>query len=434
MRIQASSKRSGSAILATLSLGTILCIMIGSYLLLARNQDASVARAMAWNAGIPIAEAGIEEGITQVHYNGITNLSANGWNLTNGVYVKNRYIGSNYFCATIVPSNPPIITSSGYVPVPKGVLSSTTYVKRTVQVTNRRDGLFNKGMVAKGKIDFNGNNVRTDSFDSSNTNYSTGGRYVLAKAKSNGDVATDLELINSINVGNANIYGHVSTGPNGTVSIGANGGVGDFAWQSAHPGLIQDGWVTDDMNVSFPDVNIPYTSAWTPGSGIVNGQTYTYVLTSKEYIMNSLSLKSKDVLYVAGNATLYVTGNVSVAGNGVIEIGPSGSLMLYVGGSSASISGNGIVNQTGNATNCVYLGLNTNTSLDYSGNASFTGLIYAPYADFHLGGGGTTYYDFVGSSVSSTVKMNGHFNFHYDEALANSKWGRGFVITGWREI
>lgn len=42
--------------------------------------------------------------------------------------------------------------------------------------------------------------------------------------------------------------------------------------------------------------------------------------------------------------------------------------------------------------------------------------------------------DFIGASVSKTVRMNGHFNFHYDEALGNLGMGRGYIIDSWNEI
>lgn len=51
-----------------------------------------------------------------------------------------------------------------------------------------------------------------------------------------------------------------------------------------------------------------------------------------------------------------------------------------------------------------------------------------------MGGGGGNTYDFVGASVSSTVLMNGHFNFHYDEALGRIGPRRGYIITGWNEV
>ena len=37
-------------------------------------------------------------------------------------------------------------------------------------------------------------------------------------------------------------------------------------------------------------------------------------------------------------------------------------------------------------------------------------------------------------SVTKTVKMNGHFKFHYDESLAEIGWTRGFLINSWNEI
>jgi len=37
------------------------------------------------------------------------------------------------------------------------------------------------------------------------------------------------------------------------------------------------------------------------------------------------------------------------------------------------------------------------------------------------------------SSLSDTVTMNGHFNFHYDEALKNRPNGR-YLVSSWNEI
>ena len=42
--------------------------------------------------------------------------------------------------------------------------------------------------------------------------------------------------------------------------------------------------------------------------------------------------------------------------------------------------------------------------------------------------------DFIGASVSSTVKMNGHFHFHYDESLGRSGWAQGYVVNSRNEI
>ena len=51
-----------------------------------------------------------------------------------------------------------------------------------------------------------------------------------------------------------------------------------------------------------------------------------------------------------------------------------------------------------------------------------------------LGGGGSTIYDFVGSTITATVTMNGHFKFHYDESLSRLGPSRGYVVSSWNEI
>ena len=93
-----------------------------------------------------------------------------------------------------------------------------------------------------------------------------------------------------------------------------------------------------------------------------------------------------------------------------------------------------MANIEGNAISFVYYGLKSNTSLKFSGNAAFTGVIYAPYADFTLGGGGNDTYDFVGASVSKTATLNGHFNFHYDESLAARFPIKRYVVYSWNEL
>jgi hypothetical protein len=193
--------------------------------------------------------------------------------------------------------------------------------------------------------------------------------------------------------------------------------------------------VKDDMNIIFPDVQLPFSGgAFSLSAGTIGGISYDYVLGNGNYQAAGLSMSGQNKMYVTGtNTVLYVNGNFSMAGQSTIIIAPGASLKLYVSGASGDIGGNGVVNP-GTAMNFIYYGLPSNTSLSMSGNTAFTGVIYAPSADFSLGGGGSTDYDFVGASITKTVTMNGHFNFHYDEAL--SKYGpmRGFVVTSWNEM
>jgi hypothetical protein len=460
MRIR-HGRRDGSVLIVMIVVTAIVGITLGSYLNLVANQNLSVLRSMAWNSAISVAEAGVEEAMAHVNRNG-TNRVLDGWAadgtmiqtplpgtniMVNAVYVtRERTIGSSKYKVYISKDiDPPVIYAEGHVLNPKG----NDYLPRprVVKATTVTDFLFTKGMVAKGEIDLSGNNIRSDSFDSTDPNYSTGGKYDSTKAKANGDVATNSSLIDSLDVWNAEVFGHVSTGPGGNVKIGSNGSVGDTAWHAAGKKGLQPGYFSDDMNVSFPDVEAPFTGGgFTPTTGTVSGTNYSYVLGTGNWQMTGLSLNTSGAMLVNGTAVLYVTGDVSLGGQAYIYIAPGASLQMYVAGANTSLGGKGVVNDNATAAAFGYWGLPSNTSISFGGNAAFTGTIYAPQAVLTLGGGGSTVYDFVGACMTSSVKMNGHFKFHYDEALksfgprrgyieALKSFGprRGYIVSSWNE-
>jgi len=163
---------------------------------------------------------------------------------------------------------------------------------------------------------------------------------------------------------------------------------------------------------------------------VVGSTSYNYVLDDGDYVIGSLS----GTVYVRGKARLLVTDSINITGQGGITIGPNGSLELYMAGTSAKIAGKGVVNQTGNASRFLYYGLPTHTDLSISGNGEFAGAIYAPNAAFTLNGGGSNTEDFIGASVTASVRMNGHFNFHYDENLSRIGPRSRYLVTSWNEV
>jgi hypothetical protein len=425
---------SGSALLIILLLIGVTGATLVSYLHLVSNQNLSIMRSMAWNNAISVAEAGIEEAMAHLNRN-TTNRAKEGWVQVGTNVVKERALGPSKYRVTMSKElDPPLITSEGFVLNPKN--GQYLPAPRVIRVGTTNKGIFIKAMVAKGQIDLNGNNIKTDSFDSDDPNHSTGGAYDAAKAKDNGDVATNSSVIDSLNVWNADIHGQVSTGPGGTVKIGPNGAVGSQAWHTAGNKGIQPGWANDDMNVQFPDVELPFAgSGWTPSENVtIGGVKYDYVLATGNYKLPSLSLGGNDKVLITGTAVLLVNGNLSMSGQSSISIAPGASLQLYVTGASASIGGNGILNSNAKASSFGYWGLNSNTSVSISGNAGLTGTIYAPHAALTMNGGGANNYDFVGASVSNSVKMNGHCQFHYDEALGKLGPRSGYAIVSWNEI
>lgn len=460
MKLQVTNKnreQGTTVLLVSLMVTVIMGITLASYLVMIQTQNRSVFRSQNWNNAIAITEAGVEEGLT--HLNAVASvpgdLATDGWtDQGGGVYAcPRRYLGSNYYDLTItVPANgKPMVDAVGtvsllgpfaYAPqtmfAAAGVTSPQQQsLARKVEAKTRVDGLLTVVMAAIQQIDFSGKNVATDSFDSSDPAYSTGGLYDPTKTKDHGDVCTDYTIINSLLVGNAQIKGTVRTGALGTVAIGPNGSVGDKAWVEGGSTGIETGHCYDDFNVSFPPVKLPASATtWLPpasSSFNMGGVSYSYALNGGDYKMQQIN----GPIYITGPTRIYVTDKINLTGSSdQIRIASTNkaSLVIYMGGSTTSISGVGVVNESGLAINFEYLGLPSNSSASFGGNATFVGCIYCPSAALSLGGGGNNTYDFVGASVSYTVKMNGHFNFHYDESLLQSGPSRGYIVTSWREL
>src|SRR2546421_1466617 len=348
MKIAYSKSKSltGSTLMIVIVITGLVGFVLAAYLDLLCTQNSATMRSQAWNATIPVIEAGVEDAMTHLNTHGSTNLACDNWNQSGNLYWIQRTIGDSYYVVTIANyvvgaiTNLPVVESRGYVNAPvmassspatllaaAGVPSSSgaAYLGRGVRVTCGQSALFSKGMVAKGEIDLKGNNIQTDSFDSSDPNYSTNGRYDASKNKDHGDIATDSGLTNSVSIGNATVMGRVSTGPHGSISIGPNGTVGDKAWVNGGNNGAKTGFVSDDMNVDFQDVPTPTGSWWMPGPGLVGLTVYKYLIqNSGSYSLSSLNMSGQDKLRITSNAvvTLYVSGNVSLSGQSFIQIDP----------------------------------------------------------------------------------------------------------------
>ena len=453
-----SALTSGNSLLATVIVTAVIGTALAAYLSLVRVQNGSTHRSQAWNATVPVIEAGIEDALAHLNAHGETNLACDGWTQSGNIWWMKRAVGDAYYVATIsnwiagATNNSPSVEARGYVTLPIVVsiphagpfvanftASAHPYMGRGVRVKTKQEFIFVKGLVAEDTIDMNGNNIETDSFDPLDPAASTNGLYDVTKRKYNGDIATNSSLTNSINVGNANIRGRLSTGPKGSTDIGPQGKVGDSSWfNDTNRKGIQSGALRDDMNVDFREVSSPTsTGGFTPSDGDVNGEYYEYVLSGNNttYQMTSLRLAGPERMLVTGNVILYVTTELDISGQASIQIAPGASLKLYVSAPTASIDGNGIVNNTGSATNFIYYGLPTNTQLTIGGNGSFVGAIYAPQTVLRLNGGGSsTTYDFTGAAVVKKAILGGHINFHYDESLRIKGPPKGFVVTSWNEM
>jgi len=400
-------RNSGSVLLATMIFVLAIAAYMVYYLLLVQNSNQNVVRAQRWNAALPIAEAGIEEGMANLNLVGITTKSA-GEKFDS---FMRDFNGGNYSVSSSATGVVSTITSVGSVKAPV----TGDPISRTVRVTAQRQGLFSKGMISMTFIDMNGNGVAVDSWNSHDNSQSYYGHYTNSYSGTNGDVAA----VNGIvNIGNHTISGDLFLGPNSSFKKGS-----------------VTGTVYTDWNIPFPDVSLPTNDinknpiTWLSAPGDSSMHMFTnsgyYIISDNGSISNApgvtvtLDVRKSDYT----PSSLNIGGGTTNAGT-VIMYQESGTLTL--GGNS---SGGAINNRP---ENFLYFGMPGVTSIVFSGNSDFVGVIYAPEADLILNGGGSAL-NFIGSVIAKSVTMNGKYNFHYDESLAGYYYGY-YVVGSWQEL
>jgi hypothetical protein len=410
-------REDGSGLFVALFICLVVGLTLSGYLVLSSNRFQMTTRSSDWNAAIPVLEAGVEEALT--HLTRDTNApTANNWTAStlngNQVYTKKRTFSDGSYYSVYIKdynSSTPLIYSQGFVRSP---FRKNQYIARTVRVgVTNPPTVFTRGIAVNGQVTLVGDPV-VDGFDSRLGSYNTS-----SNRNALGGIATNGKTVGIVSIGGARVYGPVSTGAGGTVSVSSGGAIGDVAWVSGHTG-VQSNWTDTTMNVAFP-TNAAPTGTFSPLLVL----PLLTPMVAGNYQINGNFSSSGDVV-IGGNVTLYVTGTFDVKGNDTIKILPGGSLKLYVGG-AVSMAGGGVLNGTGQASSFSIIGLSSCTSITYSGNADFVGTINAPKAAFTLKG--TT--DAYGAVIADSASMNGNTAFHYDAALA---YQDGYVVSSWTEL
>lgn len=524
IHIPAKNQQSrGAALLVAVLFFVFTAIFLATYLLLTQGEYTSVTRSQTWNNSMALAEAGIEDGLALINRNAAqtgslaswtATATADGWNLiannaSNQVYyLANRSpdpsLGyySVYVTNFLSGTNGPTILSIGTAnwnnhPGPatdnkQVALSYHGNTVRKVMVQTYGASQLGGGMISLSTMDFKGNNVWIDSFDSTDPNHSIwqstwlyhGAPYGIWSSSlslnsnsppsrtANVVVATDGSIIN---VGNANVAGYVDTAPGGTAQVGAKGSVGDLTWALVNQTHgIQPGHGKDDMNRTFtskplpvPTNNLPFQNTWWPvpsptnviriggwysnsvcyggtlytntgGGYTIGGITYSMVITnlahtnSVYYSMNQLS----DNLFVDGqDVVLYLTNGLSYSGGDTLTLNTNADVQLWTSG-NISTSGNGVINNKTFNTHAfaIYDVLGSSPSISLGGNGAGTGYIYTPSSALSFSGGGNNTYDVVGAIFCKTISINGHYNFHFDTSLAPALPADQFIVINWQEV
>ncbi len=449
MQLYLASSRNGArrgyVLLMTMVIAGAIGLAICAYLNIINTQNNLTVRSQMWNLCMPVTEAGLEEGMSHINNPGATNYATLGWswNATSQAFEITRVVGDSYYTAAIKTNAAagPIITCTGYVPAPVTIATpgdrilasavpvpGVSYIARTVQLTTRRDPLLAKAMTVKNDINFNGNTVLIDSYDS------LGGTVAYAYSTTTGDkgdITCNADLLGDVvSTGNAKVKGHLSAGPTAALRFGPNSVVGSAAWHTAGNKGVQSTWLRKDANVTLPDVQPPFTS----GTGTVptsQGSSKYYLNQPGNWEINgNCNLSSSDTMTVKADVTLWVHGDFTMAGK-VSMTGTGFRMKIYVSG---NMNFSGGWDKSIDPSDLILYGLPTCKKIDLSpsggGFASLQAAVYAPQADITLNGNA----QFMGSSVSSSMTMKGNTGYHYDENLGKLPIYRGYVITSWKEI
>ena len=408
MKLSRSNREQASVLLVTMIFVMTLGVILYSYLALVQNSQLGVARAQTWNAALPIAEAGIEEGLACLNSGG--SFSTLSHSLNGGNYQVKYFGGSS-----------PCLISTGVVTAPVGGQS----VSRTVKVVISKQGLFTKGLVALNDIRMNGNSIASDSWNSEDPTESDNGLY-NGYSGTNGDIAS---VYGFVNIGNQTIRGSLYLGP--TASYDGSGTI--------------TGTIYTDANLQYPDAALPTADTngnavvWTPapttttGTGKGKSANSFHDFTTGGYY--TISDSYPVVVEPGVNVTLDIQPSnwnpTSLTINGGTS--NSGNVVLYVESGSLTMAGN----SSGGAAasrpkNLFIFGLPGVTSITFSGTSTFVGVIYAPEASMTLNGGGNNN-NLIGAAVVNSATMNGHYKFHYDTSLSQYYYS-GFIVSSWEEL
>lgn len=228
-----------------------------------------------------------------------------------------------------------------------------------------RQSLFTDALFGRDFVTMHGN-AYTDSYDSSLGPYGGSNVFQTGHVRSDNDITLS---------GNATVRGDAIPGPDHVVSTSGNAKVTGVIEPATSP-------------KQLPLVLVPGNAVDLGAISLQGNATRTLI------------------------AGTYRASSLSISGNGQLIIDARlGPVNLYVSG-SASIGGNGISNQS-NVPSDFNLVQSGTADVTFSGNAAFSGTVYAPNSVLSLTGNGTMFGAFIGAGL----RLSGNGAIHFDEVL-----------------
>lgn len=417
---ESRSRKSGSALLVAIIFSFIAVALLGGYLKLSSNELRLSSRSFLFNSSLNLAEGGVELAIDALNRNDNA-----GWTVGTDAfgtpYWSRSFTGYNFGGPfdgeiSVVVMNPNSTEPSIYAEGLSdghlgGTLEKQVYVELTSGFSPFRNGFNSKeGIVLKG------NNVEMDSYNSND------GPYGFGNVNSEVTVATTSVEVDSVDIGNAVIFGYVATG-GAAPDVGPNGAITTHA----NPNTVDLSRVTTDYYQEFPDVSQPsYPSA---SSSVPSNGT----LAPGDYEISSWSAGGQDTLHIIGDTRIVVDGDMEMTGKASIVVDPNATLTIHVSG-DMKLAGNGVLNASNKPGNIMVFGTATvdgEQNIQIAGNGDLSAAVYAPRAHVKLNGNGRVF----GAVSAFSAMLVGNSHFSYDEALEDYIIGSGgYQVTEWVEF
>ena len=423
---QSIRSKKGSVLLATVGMALVAATVVGGYLKMTLTEYKLSQRTFLMQSAMNLAEAGLEEGMDAINrddWTGWTSVGSNGYfrDITNFSFSDTREAQIRIYIEDY--DDEPILASEGRI-----MDKSGDFVIKQVRVDmDVSGGLFANGLTAKDSIQFNGNNVTVDAYDST-----LGVWNVTLNRLDEGSAASVAINNGALDIGNGDIWGYLATG-GGSYDIGNNGsvmGLDTPAGVSEDPDRIAYDFKAELPDVDIPSLTVNYT---TLAAGTIGDSNAAWSDDPVVYHISSLSMSGSNHINVVGPTVIIVDGGFSMSGQAELNItGTNAYLEMYVGG-DLDLTGQGVMNQFQNPEAFQAWGTapaGSSQSIKVAGNGDFAGIVYAPNADVDVNGNGNV----SGAIVGDNITLVGNAAFHYDVNLKNKEDGGTMAIGRWREL
>jgi len=430
MRFQfQQQKESASVLLICLVSALVIGITLGSCLVMIANEHATVLRDQAWNRSLVIAESGIEDGLALINKSASwsNNAAIDNWTQRGNVFHVSRSLGADYYDTYVTNLNngPSVLSIS--TAVFNNQWGKSNAIQRAIFVTTTLTSGYDYAILAKRYISLS-DGVGVYGFNSADTNLSENGQFVTNKFNDAASLATDAtNTARAISISGGEVYGHAYTGAGSTVATSDSASVGSMDFIPT-PG-VESNWAASTMNTYIP--NAPTVSSLTffpLPFAVSNVYTLNGFGSTNCYLVPDNSDFSGGAEIFITNSTVVLDCVVGLSISGSIVISPNSALEAFLNGDT-TLSGNGVVNQTGFATNCAWYGSTNCTRLTINCSSNFIGTIDAPQAHITYSSSAM----FIGAAIGRSFIDSGGAAIVYDESLASPST-QLYIVQSWAEV